>query len=623
MGLDAEMAVARRLSGLAEVALAVAQAETVAEVSRVLVDRGFGVLGASGGAVAFRDDKRGVLELSVAGYDSAELIRRYAEIPINGPLPMSEVARTDEPVFLRDRETVLDRYPDMAGMQRHVDAQAWAFLPLRVRDRRLGVLIASWPDAQGFGPAEEQLLMAFAAQCSQALDRIQTRDAQTLALYERGQAQDKLALLFDVTRALSSTLDTAEAVGRLARMVAPRLGDWCIVTIVDDDGRMRDVGCWHADPDRRTVVERYADIRLAALTGESFVGRALRSGLPVVVTTDAEARIREFLRPGECRDLLAELAPDAAAVFPLQARGRTTGLLTLYRDVARGPFDADDLATVGEVAARAGMALDNARLFAQQRRLAEALQRSLLTDPPQPAHLEIAVRYVPAAEEAQVGGDWYDAFVQPSGATVVTVGDVVGHDTAAAAAMGQIRALLRGIAYTTEEGPAEVLSRLDAAITGLRVATTASAVVARLEQTPEEERRGVTRLRWSNAGHPPPMVVSPTGEVTVLDSVHPDLLLGVDPATSRLESVVDVHAGSTVLLYTDGLVERRGQSLDEASSSWRRCWASCGSVPRSRWPTRSWPTCCRRKRRTTWPSSSYACIGRRDTTTRGGLKGDA
>jgi serine phosphatase RsbU (regulator of sigma subunit) len=129
--------------------------------------------------------------------------------------------------------------------------------------------------------------------------------------------------------------------------------------------------------------------------------------------------------------------------------------------------------------------------------------------------------------------------------------------------MGQVRGLLRGIAYTTEQGPAAVLSRLDAALEGLQVGTNATAVVARLEQSAEELEQGVTRLRWSNAGHPPPLVVDEQGRVSVLAAAEADLLLGFDPTSPRVEAVEVLERGTTVLLYTDGLVERRGQSLDE------------------------------------------------------------
>ena len=269
----------------------------------------------------------------------------------------------------------------------------------------------------------------------------------------------------------------------------------------------------------------------------------------------------DILAPGEARELLQLLAPVSAAVLPLRGRGRTVGLLTLYFGPGNAAYDAD-LSTAQDVADRAGLALDNARLYSAQQQLAEGLQRSLLTEPPEPDHAEIAVRYVPAAEAARVGGDWYDAFLQPGGATVLVIGDVVGHDTAAAAAMGQLRGLLRGIATYSDAAPAEVLRGLDSSMTTLQMRTLATAAVARFEQTPDELDRGVTRMRWANAGHLPPLVVNPDGTVAELASWTGDLLLGVDPDARRRESVVTLDRGSTVLLYTDGLIERRDADLD-------------------------------------------------------------
>jgi serine phosphatase RsbU (regulator of sigma subunit) len=247
-------------------------------------------------------------------------------------------------------------------------------------------------------------------------------------------------------------------------------------------------------------------------------------------------------------------------VLPIRGRGRTLGLLTLYyrSDSVR----EHDLSTAQDVADRTGLALDNARLYSAQQQLAEGLQRSLLTEPPQPDHGEIAVRYLPAAEAARVGGDWYDAFLQPEGSTTLVIGDVVGHDTEAAAAMGQLRGLLRGIATYSNAGPAEVLRGLDASMTTLQIPTLATAAVARFEQTPDELSRGVARMRWANAGHLPPLVINPDGSVAELAAWKGDLLLGVDPDATRRESVVTLDRGSTVLLFTDGLVERRNSDLD-------------------------------------------------------------
>ena len=155
----------------------------------------------------------------------------------------------------------------------------------------------------------------------------------------------------------------------------------------------------------------------------------------------------------------------------------------------------------------------------------------------------------------------------------------MGHDTAAAAAMGQVRSLLRGIAWHSGAAPAEVLSGLDAAMQGLQVGTTATAVVARLEQSLDERGRGITRLRWSNAGHPPPMAINADGTVMALSGVDHDLLLGFDPLTRRAESSVMLDPGATVLLYTDGLVERRGQDLDEGLALLRKTLTELVDLP--------------------------------------------
>jgi serine phosphatase RsbU (regulator of sigma subunit)/PAS domain-containing protein/anti-sigma regulatory factor (Ser/Thr protein kinase) len=409
--------------------------------------------------------------------------------------------------------------------------------------------VRAWPSPDGLSVYFVDVTARYAAQ------------ARAEATAERN------ALLAGVTAELTGTLDAEEAVGRLAPLVVPSLADWCVVTTVLSDApgdwrdRLRDVGWWHADPELRPVVDRYAQLRIGALTDESFVARALTAQQPVVVASDAARKVGAVLVPGEAHDIFERLDPFAAVVVQLRSRDRTLGLLTVFRGPGRVPFAPDELETLTEVAARAGLALDNARLFAEQRDLAEGLQRSLLTPPPETDRLEVVVRYEPAAVAAQVGGDWYDAFHQREGGTVVVIGDVVGHDTAAAAAMGQVRGLLRGIAVHSGEGPAAVLRGVDEVMTTLQVDTTATAVVARLEVA-EELSDGPTLLRWSNAGHPPPVLIGPDGAVRLLDGGSPDLLLGLDPATDRVEQSVALAPGSTLLLYTDGLIERREQSLD-------------------------------------------------------------
>lgn len=396
------------------------------------------------------------------------------------------------------------------------------------------------------------------------------------ALTTAADAARRSALTARVTHELAETLEAEEAVARLAQLLVPELADWCVITLVEDpsDGDvarrgLRDIASWHVDPAARPLVERYAATRLAALHDRSFLARSLGTGEVVTVPHGATEAIMRILRPGETRDLLERLAPDSACVLPMRARSRTVGAITLFNGADRAPISPEDLRNADEVAGRAGLALDNARLYRQQRQLAEAFQRSMLTEPPEPDHVQVVVRYEPAAEAAKVGGDWYDAFLQADGATVLVIGDVVGHDVAAAAAMGQLRSVLRGIAVTSGSGPARVLEDVDRALRTLQVDVIATAVVARIEQTEDERLRGVTHIRFSNAGHPDPMVINPDGTVATLTAVRPDVLLGVLPDATRTESEIALDRGATVLLYTDGLVESRDRPLREGMAQLR------------------------------------------------------
>jgi len=397
---------------------------------------------------------------------------------------------------------------------------------------------------------------------------------------ERGQqVAARLNLMVDVTESLTSAPDAEGAVGELARLLVPALGDWCIVTLVDADapaadpararvarpgelGRgLYDAGTWHHDATLRPAAARYARHRFEQIGDDAPVWTVLRHARPVVVHDAAGTISATFPAGCAARQAMDELAPHSAYLLPLRGRGRTLGLLSLYTSAERGAFTDEELTTARGVADRAGLALDATRLHRQHRDIAEGLQRSLLTSPVQPDHLQIAVRYTVAAEAAQVGGDWYDAFIQPGGATVLVIGDVLGHDTRSAAAMSQIRSTVRAFGAIGNEGPATILRQTDAVMQTLLIDTTATALAARLEQSHDEALRGVTRVRWSNAGHPPAMVVHPDGTVTALTSTDHDLLLGVEPSLSRHEFEVLLDRDSTLLLFTDGLVERRDQPL--------------------------------------------------------------
>ena len=378
------------------------------------------------------------------------------------------------------------------------------------------------------------------------------------AQHDAQRANDHLALLAQVSHVLASSLSTDVATRRVPALAVPALADACIVSVLGDHGRRGEVGSWHADAAVRPLLAEFAQARLDLLPSIAPVAHAMASGEPVDVPGEEAIALAPA---GPARDLLTRLAPTAVFALPLRGRGRTLGLLTLMYLAGQRP-SGHQLSTAKDLADRVGLALDNARLYAQQQQLAEQLQRSMLTAPPEPDHAHIVVRYLPAAESAAVGGDWYDAFLQHDGATMLVIGDVAGHDTTAAATMGQLRSLLRGIATSSDIGPAEILTRLDSSMSLLQVDTLATAAVARFEQTPGERAEGITRIRWANAGHLPPLVVGPAGSVTVLTTEPAERLLGVDPQVRRSESVATLGRDATVLLYTDGLVERRDADLD-------------------------------------------------------------
>ncbi|SDP23034.1 PAS domain S-box-containing protein [Klenkia soli] len=334
----------------------------------------------------------------------------------------------------------------------------------------------------------------------------------------------------------------------------------------------------------------FLDVTQRRRAQEQLVRSAARLAMIAEVTAGFGAMLAGDLTPGSALAQLARAvvpvlgdtatttpgeAPEGAVAFPLVARDREVGVLWVHRGPGRPPMDADDLAAGREVADRAALALDSVRLYEQQRRIAEELQLSLLTAPPATPGALVAVRYLPAAEAAQVGGDWYDAFRQPDGGTMVVIGDVVGHDTEAAAAMGQLRGLLRGIAHRAGWGPAAVLADLDRAMTGLQVDTMGTAAIARLEPGGGP---GGTRVRWSNAGHPPIMVLRADGTVQELATARADLMLGVDDRSPRTEHELLVAPGSTVLLYTDGLVESREMPLDDGLPRLAALLAELGPV---------------------------------------------
>ncbi len=270
----------------------------------------------------------------------------------------------------------------------------------------------------------------------------------------------------------------------------------------------------------------------------------------------------------EMAAVVADTGCQAWASLPLRGVRGVLGSLTVGWADPHG-FPAREVEILDAFAAHCAHGIE--RITARQAeravsaattRMAETLQMSLLTDPVQPEHLQTAARYRPAAHDAKVGGDWYDAFLTSRGGLNLVIGDVTGHDREAVAAMGQLRNLLRGLSYALDKPPAAILNALDEAMGHFSVGSLATAIIAQVEQTAVDRIRDRRRVRWSNAGHPPPLLLHPDGTAELLLTT-PDLLLGVSGAGSRADHTAALPVGCTLLLYTDGLVERRGEVLDE------------------------------------------------------------
>ena len=382
-----------------------------------------------------------------------------------------------------------------------------------------------------------------------------------------------LELVAQASRVLAGSLEAEHAVRGLAQLVVPALADWTVVTLVGPDGSLRGVESWHHDPELRAATRRLAEHWLDGGTDAGAMLDAINSRGPVFVDSGLSERAESVLRSEPAREAARQLRLESVAILPLVVSGAVAGALTLGRGPDRPHLNQAEAATGIEVADRASVALDNARSFSRVRDISEQLQRSMLEDPVQPDGFDIAVLYSPASQAAQVGGDWYDAFVQPDGATMLVVGDVIGHDSASAAAMGQLRSLMRGIAFAAGGSPADVLSRVGHAMQGLHVDTIATSVVAKLVRDPAT---GTTRMLWSNGGHPPVVVLRPDGSTLLLEE-H-GMLLGLVEEESREDHTLDLEPGSVLLLFTDGLVERRGQALSDGFEQLRSVVQACGDM---------------------------------------------
>ncbi|MGF0175798.1 SpoIIE family protein phosphatase [Streptomyces sp. Marseille-Q5077] len=377
---------------------------------------------------------------------------------------------------------------------------------------------------------------------------------------------ERLALLAEATAQLTSTLDIDETMQRLTELVVPRLADWVIVDLLTERDEVWRAVVVHADDETLTHHEDFQG-PMPPVLEESVMplSRALRGVASTVTGPETYHRAPDSGIAVEQRRLFDTAGIRSAAIAPIRSTREVLGALTLGRAEDPVDYTTADLPLVEDIARRAGLALDNARLYQRQRKVAETMQNHLLPQMPGVPGLQMTARYLPAPDASQVGGDWYDAFPLSDGATALAIGDVVGHDLEAAAGMAQVRNMLRAYAWAQHEPPSRIVERLDEAMEHITDVSMATMIYARIEVLAD----GHWQLSWTNAGHPPPLLIGRDGVARYLDAGH-GVALGTGLRTSRPDAEVVLRPGSTLVLYTDGLVEEPGLTIDVGLNRLRR-----------------------------------------------------
>ncbi|MCX3288839.1 SpoIIE family protein phosphatase [Streptomyces sp. NEAU-H22] len=397
------------------------------------------------------------------------------------------------------------------------------------------------------------------------------------AAAEVAQARQHLSVIADAGMKIGTTLDLQQTARELADVVVPHLADLAAVDVLESvvaRGTITPVsGGAPAEFRALAVAAGYptdaihaADPvgELATYGSSRIITQCVRSARPVLVERVDGAMLRRLARDSRAAQALHEAGAHSYLALPLVARGKVLGTLSLYRTVNERPFDDRDQVLASELAARAAICIDNARLYGRERGTALTLQRSLLpSTPAQQEGLDIAARYRPALSE--VGGDWYDVLPLGPGRTGLVVGDVMGKGVQAAAIMGQLSTATRALARL-DLPPADLLRHLDdiAGSLGDAIATCVYAVC--------DLRRGTCEL--SSAGHLPPVLAAADGraELVEVPGGVPLGVGGVDFGTVEVE----LAPGSLLALYTDGLVENRGEPIDTGLDTLTRLLGNAG-----------------------------------------------
>lgn len=368
-------------------------------------------------------------------------------------------------------------------------------------------------------------------------------------------AERRSAFLAEASRVLASSLDDKGMMASVARLAVRHIADWCLVYILDEDGLIRRVETARADPAKEIASGRDDDLRDTPSKNTRATER-LRTSALEFLPERLDSLVEALAQAAQHRRIVGAAGTRSAMVMPLLARGRLIGALGFVAAASGPRYGPDDVLLAEDLAARAALAVDNARLYRQRSEIARTLQESLL--PPQLPKIpgfELAAAFRPAGEGIEVGGDFYDLFETGNHCWAIVMGDVSGQGTAAAAVASMARYTVRALAMR-ERQPSRILHSLNEAMlhqpAGQRVSDDRFCTVAYAHLEPTDNGG---RLTVACGGHPLPLLLRGDGSVETIG--QPGTLLGGFPHPRLTDQVTDLGPGDAVVLYTDGVTEAR------------------------------------------------------------------
>jgi PAS domain S-box-containing protein len=354
--------------------------------------------------------------------------------------------------------------------------------------------------------------------------------------------------LAQATKELVSSLDYHATLSRVARMAVPQLADWCAVDILEPDGSLKLLAIAHPESSKVEWAREFRRAFPIDMTAPTGLPRVIRTGKSELYPSIDSALLEGSLDEEQI-EVIRELQLSSVMLLPLRARGRTLGTISFVFAESGRCYGEADLVLAEDLASRAALALDNARLYRERDDIARTLQEGLLPGPfPEVPGVELAARYQAAGEGIDVGGDFYDAFDTADGAWALVVGDVCGKGPQAAALMGTARHTIRAAALR-EHKPSAVLTTLNTALQQQsREQWFCTVCYVRLRPRP-----GGARLTVCAAGHPLPAILRADGTVEFAGT--PGTLLGVFTDIELTDTSVDLGPGDALVLFTDGLTD--------------------------------------------------------------------